>query len=192
MVPPLEFGAFSLGLAGAPGGVAKGRRDHPAAIARALDELRGDGPPLLRRMYVNWRGRWQTKMALARVKRIAQATGPPHDLVLCYRDRSGNVGAWARFVARVVSTYGGQLAAVQVTGEPNLRGAGVDEDFPRAAEALVRGVLSAAEAKRASGATAAIGFAAAVEAVPDSNGFWTSVRDLGGAGFGTAVDYAGV
>jgi hypothetical protein len=57
MVPPLESGAFPLGLAGAPGGVAKGRRDDPTAIARALDELRGDGPPLLPRMYVNWRGR---------------------------------------------------------------------------------------------------------------------------------------
>src|SRR5262249_32744817 len=30
------------------------------------------------------------------------------------------------------------------------------------------------------------------EAVPDSNGFWSSVRDLGGADFGTTVDYAGV
>ena len=192
MVPPLEFGVFPLGLAGAPGGLAKGRRDDPAAIARALDELRGDGPPLLPRMYVNWRGRWQTGMALAQVRRVAQAPGPPHDLVLCYRDRSGNVDAWARFVTRVVTSYGSRLAAVQVTGEPNLKGVGVDGDFPRAAEALVRGVLSAAEAKRASGATAAIGFAAAVEAVPDSNGFWSSVRDLGAAGFGTAVDYAGV
>ena len=192
MVPPLEFGVFPLGLAGAPGGVAKGRRDDPAAITRALDELRGDGPPLLPRMYVNWRGRWQAKMALAQVSRVAQASGPPHDLVLCYRDRSGNVDAWARFVAQVVTSHGGRLAAVQVTGEPNLRGVGVDGDFPRAAEALAHGVLSAAEAKRASGATAAIGFAAAVEAVPDSNGFWSSVRDLGGTDFGTAVDYAGV
>ena len=38
----------------------------------------------------------------------------------------------------------------QVTGEANLTGVpgGVDGAFPRAAEALVRGVLSAAEAKR--------------------------------------------
>ena len=36
MAAPLEFGVFPLGLAGAPGWVARGRRDDPAAIARAL------------------------------------------------------------------------------------------------------------------------------------------------------------
>jgi hypothetical protein len=46
-----------------------------------------------------------------------------------------------------------------LTGVPG----GVDGAFPRADEALVRGVLSAAEAKHATGATAAIGFAAALD-----------------------------
>lgn len=53
MAAPLEFGVFPRGLAGAPGWVARGRRDDPAAIARALAELNGDGPPLLPRGYVN-------------------------------------------------------------------------------------------------------------------------------------------
>ncbi len=91
MTPPLEFGVFPLGLAGAPGWVARGRRDKPAAIARALGELRGDGPPLLPRAYVNWYGRWLNKVALAQARRVAGAAGPPHDLVLCYRDKSGDV-----------------------------------------------------------------------------------------------------
>ncbi|HEY7262236.1 MAG TPA: hypothetical protein VH589_12205 [Trebonia sp.] len=194
MTPPLEFGVFPRGLAGAPGWVARGRRDDPAAIARALADLRGDGPPLLPRGYVNWSGRWLNKAALAQVRRIAQTPGPPSDLALCYRDKSGDVTAWTRFVTRVVSDYGHRLAAVQVTGEANLTGipGGVDGAFPRAAEALVRGVLSAAEAKRVTGATAAIGFAAAVEAAPDPAGFWAGVRDLGGAEFAAALDYAGI
>jgi hypothetical protein len=192
--PALEFGVFPLGIAGAPGGVASGPRDDHEAIDRALDGLRGDGPPLMPRMYVNWLGRWWNRTALAQVKRIAQAPGPSCDLVLCYRDSSGNVEAWARFVARVVRDYGRQLAAVQVTGEANLTSIpdAADGAFPRAAEALVRGVLSAAEAKRATGATAAIGFAAAVEAAPDGNGFWTQVRNLGGTDFAAAIDYAGI
>lgn len=194
MTVPLEFGAFPLGIAGAPGRVATGRRDDREAIASALGELAGDGPPLMPRMYVNWLGRWWNRVALAQVKRVAEAAGPAHDLVLCYRDSSGNVEAWARFVARVISDYGRQLAAVQVTGEANLTAIpdAVDGAFPRAAEALVRGVLSAAQAKRAASATAAIGFAAAVEATPDGNGFWSAVRDLGGTDFADAVDYAGI
>lgn len=194
MAAPLEFGVFPRGLAGAPGWVARGRRDDPAAIARALAELSGDGPPLLPRGYVNWTGRWLNKTALAQVRRIAEAGGPPPDLVLCYRDKSGDVAAWERFVSRVVSDYGRRLAAVQVTGEANLPGVpgGVDGAFPRADEALVRGVLSAAKVKRATGATAAIGFAAAVQAAPDPAGFWRRVRDLGGPDFAAALDYAGL
>ena len=101
---------------------------------------------------------------------------------------------WERFVTRVVNDYGHRLAAVQVTGEANLSGVagGVDGAFPRADEALVRGVLSAAEAKRAVSATAAIGFAAAVQAAADPAGFWSRVRDLGGTGFANALDYAGI
>ena len=63
MVAPLEFGIFPLGLAGAPGGVASGPPDDYAAIGRALAELRGDGPPLMPRTYVNWRGRWRDLIA---------------------------------------------------------------------------------------------------------------------------------
>src|ERR1700749_2952162 len=112
MAAPLEFGVFPRGLAGAPGWVARGRRDDPAAIARALAELSGDGPPLLSRGFVNWNGRWVAQTALAQVRRIAE-TGGPHDLVLCYRDKSGDVAAWERFVSRVVSDYGCRPAARQ-------------------------------------------------------------------------------
>jgi hypothetical protein len=194
MVPPLKFGVFPRGIAGAPGGVATGRRDDAEAIARALLELGGDGPPPMPRMYVNWLGRWWNKVALAQVRRIAESAGPAHDLVLCYRDSSGNVEAWARFVARVVRDYGRLLAAIQVTGEANLTAIpdAADGAFPRAAEALVRGVLSAAQAKQATGATAEIGFAAAVEASPDGSGFWSDVRNLGGSDFAAAADYAGI
>ena len=194
MAPPLQFGVFPRGLAGAPGGVASGRRDDHQAIALALRQLGGDGPPLMPRMYVNWLGRWWNKVALAQVKRAAEAAGPAHDLVLCYRDSSGNVAAWTRFVDRVVREYGHQLAAIQVTGEANLTAIpdAADGAFPKAAEALVRGVLSAAQAKQAAGATAQIGFAAAVEATPDGNGFWSEVRSLGGEDFAAAADYAGI
>jgi len=87
--------------------------------------------------------------------------------VLCYRDPAA-MWQLGRVRAEVVRGFGQQLAAVQVTGEANLTGIpdAADGAFPRADEALVRGVLAAAAAKRESGATAAIGFAVSPEVNP--------------------------
>jgi hypothetical protein len=192
-VVPLSFGVFPLGLAGSPDGLASGPPDDWQAIAQAVTELQGDGPPILPRMYVNWDGPASTRAALAQVGAYAEHA-LPWDLVLCYRDRDGNTEAWASFAARVVAEYGNRLAAVQVTGEANLTGipAAADGAYPGAREALAVGLLRAAEAKRTAGATAAIGFAAVPEPEPDASGFWTSLRNLGGSDFGAAADYAGI
>jgi hypothetical protein len=135
----LTFGVFPLGLAGSPGGVAAGPPDDIDQIVRAVRDLQGDGPPLLARMYVGWTGAASTASALARVRELAEV---PWDLVLCYRDPAGDVGGWAGFAADVVRGHGDQLAAIQVTGEANLTGIpdAADGAFPRADEALVRGV----------------------------------------------------
>jgi hypothetical protein len=189
----LTFGLFPLGLAGSPDGVAAGPPDDADQIVRAVQYLQGDGPPLLARMYVNWTGAASTAGALAQV---GQLTGAPvsWDLVLCYRDPAGDVDEWAGFAADVVTGYGHQLAAIQVTGEANLTGIpdAADGAFPRADEALVRGVLAAAAAKRACGATAAVGFAVSPEVNPAGRPFWPAVARLGGPEFAAAADYAGL
>lgn len=94
----------------------------------------------------------------------------------------------------MVTRHGGEFSAVQVTGEPNLTWAGpaADGAFPGAREALVRGVLAGAAAKRDVGATAAIGFAVVPDIDPAASDFWADVRDSGGAQFAAAVDYAGI
>lgn len=97
-------------------------------------------------------------------------------------------------MSRVVTKHGGQLAALQVTGEANLAGipAAADGAFPRAGEALVRGVLAAGAAKRHSGASAAVGFAVAPEIDPAAGSFWPLITDLGGSDFAASLDYAGI
>jgi hypothetical protein len=192
-VKPLSFGIFPLGLAGSPDGVAAGAPDDITEIEAAFAELQGDGPPIMPRMYVSWTGPDSTEAVLGQVGELA-AAGLPWDLALCYRDPSGSVGDWASFVSRVVAGHGHELAAVQVTGEPNLAGipAAADGAYPGVREALVTGVLAAAAAKRECGATAAIGFAVAPEIDPAASGFWPAVRDLGGAAFAAALDYAGI
>jgi len=190
---PLRFGIFPLGLAGSPEGVASGPPDDFDQVAAAFAELQGDGPPILPRMYVSWTGPDSTEAVLRQVAELA-AFALPWDLVLCYRDPSGSASGWASFVSRVVADHGSGLAAVQVTGEPNLAGipAAADGAYPRVRQALVTGVLAAAAAKRESGASTAIGFAAVPEVDPVASGFWAAVRDLGGSDFAAALDYAGI
>jgi hypothetical protein len=191
--PPLVFGVFPLGLAGSPDGLARGRPDDFARIAEAAAELRGDGPAVLPRMYVSYDGPAGLDRALAGARRVGGSADPAWDLALCYRDPAGNVDGWAGFVGEVVARHGRELAAVQVTGEANLAGfpAAADGAYPRAVEALVRGVAAAAETKRETGATAAIGFAAAFDPDPEAE-FWAELGRLGGAGLVGGLDYAGL
>jgi len=193
VVEPLSFGIFPLGLAGSADGVASGPPDDFEQVAAAAAELQGDGPPIMPRMYVNWTGPGSTEAMLRQVGEYA-AFGLPWDMVLCYRDSSGSIAEWVSFVSAVVAGHGHELAAVQVTGEPNLAGMrfAADGAYPAVREALVSGVLGAAAAKRESGATAAIGFAVAPEVDPAASGFWAAVRDLGGSDFAAALDYAGI
>jgi hypothetical protein len=193
MTAPLVFGVFPLGMAGGPGGVAAGPPDDFEAIGRAFRELQGAGRALVPRMYVLWSGADSTAAVHAQIATLT-AAGTPWDLVLCYRDPGGDVPAWAAFVAQVVERHGRRLSAVQVTGEPNLSwaGAAADGAFPGAREAMVRGVLAGAAAKRATGGSAAIGFAVVPEIDPAAGGFWAGVRQDGGSSFAAALDYAGI
>lgn len=193
MTAPLVFGVFPLGLAGGPDGVAAGPPDDVEAIGRAFEELQGQGRALLPRMYVVWSGVDSSAVAHAQIATLT-AGGIPWDLVLCYRDPRGDVAAWATFVAGVVGRHGRELAAVQVTGEPNLTWAGpaADGAFPGARDAMVQGVLAGAAAKRDTGGTAAIGFAVVPDIDPAASGFWTEVREHGGPSFAAALDYAGI
>ncbi|GAA4589842.1 hypothetical protein GCM10023194_45100 [Planotetraspora phitsanulokensis] len=193
MTAPLVFGVFPLGMAGGPDGLAVGPLDDFEAIGRALGELQGDGKALLPRMYVVWSGPESTAEVSAQVAQLA-GIGVPLDMVLCYRDPSGDVAAWASFVSQVVIRHGREFAALQVTGEPNLTwaGAAADGAFPGALDALVQGVLAGAAAKREAGATVEIGFAVVPDIDPATGGFWAEVRDTGGVEFAAALDYAGI
>lgn len=109
------------------------------------------------------------------------------------RDPEGDLPAWTEFVAGDVERYGKRLAAIQVTGEANLTTvpAAADGAFPNATEAFVRGLIAAAQAKRRSAASAAIGFAVSPEVHP-AEGFWPAVAELAGGRLAGTVDYAGL
>jgi hypothetical protein len=192
MDPALVFGAFPLGMSGSQDGLVTGPPDDFAQIAAALALLGGDGPPVLPRMYVGYSGPAELDRARAGVQRVASSS-LTWDLALCYRDPAGDVDGWVDFVSEVVARHGRRLAAVQVTSEANLDGfpTGADGAYPRAVEALIRGVQAAATVKHATGATAAIGFAAAFD--PNAEGrFWSELGRDGGPSLVESLDYAGV
>lgn len=193
MAEPLIFGVHPLGLAGAHDGVASGPPDDIDQISGAIARLQGDRPPLLVRMYVTWSGAASSPAALARVDELATAL-PACDLVLTYRDPDADLVAWEIFVGQVVVKHGRRLSAVQVTGEANLTSvpAAADGAFPRAVEALVRGAIAAAAAKRRSRSAASIGFAVSPEVDPLGGAFWPALARLGGDEFAASVDYAGL
>jgi hypothetical protein len=118
----------------------------------------------------------------------------PWDLVLAYRDRQADIDAWTDFVRRVVTGFGADLAAIQVTGEANLTGipdAG-DGGYPGAVEALVHGLSAAADAKQEHALDVPVGFAVVPEPEPAAGAFWPSVAALGGARLRDWADYVGI
>ena len=189
----LTIGVYPFGLAAGPDGLAACPPDDPDQIRHALHQLQGDGPPLLTRAYVVWAGPGTTPATLDQIHGLLD-TGLSWDLVLAYRDPAANLDSWCGFVTEVVRTFGHDLAAVQVTGEANLTAipdAG-DGAYPRAVDALARGVIAAAHAKHDVNASADIGFAVVPEADPATGRFWPTLAAVGGPQFAASVDYAGL
>jgi hypothetical protein len=186
----LTFGLFPLGIAGSPDGLATGPPDDFEQIGAAVRELQGDGPALLARMYAVYEG--SVEKTLEQVAELA-ASGIAWDLSLGFHDPGGDVAGWCELVEQVVLRHGRELAAIGVTGEANLTGVpgAPDGAYPRAFEALVDGLVRAGEAKRAAGATAAIGFTAATDRDRRTS-FWKRVAARGGDELVAALDFAGI
>jgi hypothetical protein len=170
-----------------------GPPDDVGRVGEALQGLAGDGPPLLVRIYVTFEG--SVAAALDQVAQFAQI-GSLVDLSLNFHDRHGNVERWCEFVAEAVRRHGSAVGSIGVTNEANLLDVPFAPDgaYPNALEALVDGILVAAETKALAGASAALGFTAAGEAetTTDTESFWRTVARRGGEAFASALDFAGL
>lgn len=188
---PLVFGVYPLGMTGGPRGVVMGPPDDVGLVGEALHGLAGDGPPLLVRMYVTFDG--TVNAALDQVAQFAQI-GSLVDLSLNFHDRDGDVERWCAFVEQVVRRHGSQVGSIGVTNEANLLDVPFAPDgaYPNALEALVDGVIVAAETKRRADATAAIGFTTASDTTLAAESFWRRVARRNGEAFSAAVDFAGL
>jgi hypothetical protein len=199
----LRFGIYPNAAVGTVGQTAAARPEHEAARWNALERLRGThARALVLHLYTSWDGRTGYAEVMSGVNSdiaMARVRGFPAEVVLRYRPDPSlatdvAVPAYADFVRAAVRQLSAarNVVGVQITNEANVAGQpdASDGDYPGVRQALVAGVRAAKqEARRAARRELEIGFNVAAGAPP---AFWRSLRALGGASFGRAVDWVGV
>jgi hypothetical protein len=200
--PPLVFGIYPGGAAGAVGSAGDVKPEDAQLRLRALETLRGAARPFVLHLYDSYTlpsdaGAVPNPLA----EQIAQytAAGFRIELVLTYRPASpdGDVAGFTAFVRARVRQLGPNtwVTHLQVTNEANVGGApdAADGAYPGAREALVRGTIAAKdEARRGGFGRLRIGFNWAYQTGPAEEAFFSSLRALGGGAFAKAVDWVGL
>ncbi|MFF4338909.1 hypothetical protein ACFY00_03085 [Kitasatospora sp. NPDC001540] len=187
------FGIYPGGLLGDEHGLLHPvRPDDPVRIAEALDLLQGDEPGFRVRIYRSFAA---TAPALPQTPEGWEAylgrAGRKVDLVLQFREPTGSLAGWAAYVRTQVRELGGRLGSVQVCEEPNADLPVLDGSVPGVLEALVEGVVAAADEVRALGLDATVGFNAVPSFDPDAP-FWPALGKLADRPFLDALDYVGL
>ncbi|MET9089667.1 hypothetical protein ABZX77_48755 [Streptomyces sp. NPDC004237] len=189
----MHFGIYPGGILGDDQGIVHPvRPDVPDRITEALDALQGDTATLSVRAYHSFAA---TVTPLEPPTPADPATylqrGRKLDLVLQFREPSGELEGWREFVREAVRTGGPNLASVQICEEPNADLPVVDGSIPNVLNALVEGVVAAKQEARALGRRVAVGF----NAVPTFNPadtFWSELGALADDRFRQSLDYVGL
>ncbi|MFC9545782.1 hypothetical protein ACFTXK_14225 [Streptomyces sp. NPDC056956] len=189
----LHFGIYPGGILGDDQGIVHPvRPDVPDRITEALDTLQGDSGWLSVRAYRSFAA---TVTPLEPPTPADPATylqrGRKLDLVLQFREPSGELEGWLEFVREAVRTGGPQLASVQICEEPNANLPAVDGSIPNVLNALVEGVVAAKQEARVLGHSVAVGF----NAVPTFNPadtFWSELGALANDRLRQSLDYVGL
>jgi hypothetical protein len=201
---PLRFGIYPGGPAGSVDPKAPPRPEDPAKRLSALQALAG-AKPFVVRLYSAWTGNPGADDVSGWLDgEIAgyTAAGLQVELVVRYKPLAGDTvtapAGFAQYVRLLVRRYGGdpRFVSLQVTNEANIGGApdASDGAFAGAAQALVQGVVAAADQKRQDGRSQlGIGFSWAYDERPAATtDFWRTLGQLGGAAFADAVDWVGL
>jgi hypothetical protein len=194
-VPPLIFGVYPGGYSA----MAPRIPDDNDLIAQALTALQGTSErPFRVRRYMIYKddmleGRTLNDVLLESGLRDRPLAGSQVlDLVVAFQSKTGDVEGYQAFLRALVRAIGPDLDTLQIAEEPNAvdNGGYVDGDFPRVREAVVAGMLAAKEEARRQGcAQLRTGF----NVVPSfGDGFFASLRTLGGDAWIETVDYVGL
>ena len=201
--PRLRFGITPRVQAGQVGGTpAPAVPEQPEKTHAALAELRSrNGPFVIRLNRFFWSRREAGIREFLALARRYTSRGYLVELQLRYHpdaEQEGDIAAWTEFVREVVRRFGPnpRVVAIQVTNEVNITFSEDSSDgaYEGARRALVEGVIAAKDEVRKRGFDQLeIGFNWFYRLDPATEqGFWQSLRDLGGRRFATAVDWIGL
>ncbi|MFJ9697357.1 SGNH/GDSL hydrolase family protein [Kitasatospora sp. NPDC101183] len=183
------FGVYPGGLLGSETGLIDPvTPDDPGRINEAMRELQGDAGEFTVRAYRSYPEGAPTPADPEQYLH----DGRKLDLVLQFRDRSGELGGWLDFVRDVVRAEGARIAALQICEEPNADLPVLDGSVPGVRRALVEGVVAAKETALACGFTdLAVGFNA-VPTFDPADTFWPEIGELADERFHQALDHVGL
>jgi hypothetical protein len=200
--PALRFGINPAGEAGALGPRVEPVPEDPRRTLRSLARLRAPGAFYVRLNRFFWSDGAAGVRRFRALSRRYTRHGYLVELQLRYHPRpeqEGDIGAWVRFVRRVVRRFGPDhgVRSLQVTNEVNflpIAPDASDSAYAGAREALVRGVLAADRvAERRGFDQLKIGFNWAYRSDPFSErSFWGELARRGGERFVNAVDWVGL
>jgi hypothetical protein len=192
--PHLVFGIFP-GIAGTED-VLYGeslKSYDPRKTDEAIAQLQADGSPFLVRSYNLFKG-----LGCVENQTPPDVTRFIHgnrrlDYVLCYRSPDGDLDDWIERILRIVREQGPSISSLQIAEEANNPDAtsGGDGSFPNVRQALVSGVIAAAEEAERLGLSVDIGCNATPIFSPNDD-FWPSLLKLGSHAFIDALDYVGL
>src|SRR5215208_3387056 len=207
-VPQRPGRAVRMGItpAGRAGAVGPPVPLTPIDQDRTLAALRRLRPPdgafVLRLNRFFWSDGWKGIHHFSRLTRLYTRHGYRVELQLWYHPRpeqEGRIGAWVRFVRRVVRRFGPNpdVVGLQVTNEVNFYEFAPDASdsaFEGARDALIRGVEAAHRLVRRRGFDQLrVGFNWAYRTDPAREAdFWGYLREQGGRRFARAVDWVGL
>ncbi|WP_328508372.1 hypothetical protein OG981_53195 [Streptomyces mirabilis] len=188
----MAFGIYPGGILGDDQGIIHPvQPDEPDRINEALDELQGDADTLAVRAYRSFTATVTPPQPTPADPRACLQRGRTLDLVLQFREPSGDLDGWPEFVRVAVRTGGPELASVQICEEPNLNLPAVDGSTPNVLNALTQGVIAAKQEARSLGHHVAVGFNA-VPTFDPSDTFWSDLGTLADTRFRQSLDYVGL
>jgi hypothetical protein len=188
----MKFGLYIGSVAGTDKGLAVGKADDPTAIRKILNDLQGNGHPLVIRGYVHYLGDGKTgSEGPENIIQYATANRKI-DLVLCYRAPRYNAVDWTRAISDIIKKYGVHLCSLQITEEPNLKTSySGDGSFENVDKALHDGVVFAKETIRHLSYPIQVGFNTILSFNP-ADTFWKTVGSDEYQHFRESVDYVGL
>ncbi|MER6128292.1 hypothetical protein ABT173_38125 [Streptomyces sp. NPDC001795] len=189
----LTFGIYPGGLLGDDRGIVHPvSPDVPDRITKALDELQGDTATLSVRAYRPFAATvTPQEPPTPAAPQTYLRNGRKLDLVLQFREPSGELDGWLEFVREAVRTGGPHLASVQICEEPNADLPVLDGSTPNVLNALVQGVIAAKQEARVLGHGPAVGFNA-VPTFDPADTFWSELGALADERFLQSLDYVGL